>query len=387
MHILHITPYYAPAWAFGGVVSAVTGLATEQARGGHRVTVLTTDALDATHRQRSRREQLDGVTVIRARNVIPAARTMANLSTPWGFSALVRAIAADVLHVHELRTVENLLTPHLAPLICSPHGTLSHTTGRSALKRGWDAVVGRRIARKIDHIAALTRTEAEEADAIWQILGLAAPATTIIPNGVQPFPLELLTRRRARAAGRTVLFLGRLQARKGILLLLQAFASVAEAFPDARLIVAGPDEGMLSAALELTSALGLTQRVTFTGLLDRTAKQAVLVAADVFALPAVGEGLSMSMLEAMSAEIPVLITPGCNLPDVEQRGAGILVEQNVAAIAEGLMRLVRNPDDLRRIGTQARTWIDSEFTWQVVAEQLDRVYASEIARYAQRARR
>ena len=50
MHILHVTPYYAPAWAFGGVVSAVTGLATAQAARSQRVTVLSTDALDFERR-------------------------------------------------------------------------------------------------------------------------------------------------------------------------------------------------------------------------------------------------------------------------------------------------------------------------------------------------
>jgi poly(glycerol-phosphate) alpha-glucosyltransferase len=122
-------------------------------------------------------------------------------------------------------------------------------------------------------------------------------------------------------------------------------------------------------------------------LLDQAAKQAAFVEADVFALPAIGEGLSMSMLEAMSAEIPVLITPGCNLPAVEDRGAGLLVDPEVAAIADGLLRLLRNPDDLRRSGAQARTWIASEFTWKVVAEQLSDVYASEIARFGHRAKR
>src|SRR5258708_26238685 len=85
LNILHVTPYYAPAFAYGGVVSAVTGLATAQAQRGHRVTVLTTDALTRPQRNSMLRETIAGVDVIRCRNVSSVLLARLNLSFPPGF--------------------------------------------------------------------------------------------------------------------------------------------------------------------------------------------------------------------------------------------------------------------------------------------------------------
>src|SRR5262245_28470780 len=136
LHILHVTPYYAPAWSYGGVVSAVTGLAAAQAEGGHRISVLTTDALRQSVRNPTKREVLDCVEVIRCRNLSNTLHARYNLSLPPGFRSAFERLASviDVIHMHELRTVENLLIGHRKPIILSPHGTLPYVTGRSAFK-------------------------------------------------------------------------------------------------------------------------------------------------------------------------------------------------------------------------------------------------------------
>ncbi|MCC7208711.1 MAG: glycosyltransferase, partial [Anaerolineae bacterium] len=106
MHILHVTPYYAPAWAFGGVVSAVSGLAAAQAARGHRVTVLTTDALDVARRNPLHREVIDGVVVVRCRNVSHALRAKLNFSSPRRWRSTFAVLQPpDVIHMHEVRTV------------------------------------------------------------------------------------------------------------------------------------------------------------------------------------------------------------------------------------------------------------------------------------------
>src|SRR5258707_10068135 len=158
LNILHVTPYYAPAFAYGGVVSAVTGLATAQADRGHHVTVLTTDALTRSQRNPVLRETIASVDVIRCRNVSSVLRARLNLSFPRGFRVTFAELArrADVIHIHELRTVENVLIDHATPIVLSAHGTLSYETGRGTFKRTWDALLGRSILRKIDHVAALT---------------------------------------------------------------------------------------------------------------------------------------------------------------------------------------------------------------------------------------
>jgi glycosyltransferase involved in cell wall biosynthesis len=376
MHILHIVPYYAPAWTYGGVVSAVTGLATAQALRGNQVTVLTTDTLSPVARNPFRREEIDGVTVIRCRNLSNTIRGRYNLSQPIGFRQAFQQIAGtvDVIHAHELRTVENLLISR--PFVLSPHGTLSHDTGRSAFKRGWDVLFGRMLLRKVQRVAALTSTEAEEAQSLWAMLKLPFPGAGIIPNGIPAnFTVEGDLRSRYRlGSGPVVLFLGRLHERKGLQYLIPAFAQAARDLADARLLIVGPDEGMLAAAQNLAQQVSMVDRILFTGMLIGADQRAAYASADIFVLPAVGEGLSMAVLEAMAANLPVILTPGCNLPDVEIRGAGLLVSRDIEALAQAIQVLLLDENKRRIMGQQGYTWAHESFTWPAIAAQTELLY-------------
>ncbi|MBX3064331.1 MAG: glycosyltransferase [Anaerolineae bacterium] len=385
MHILHLTPYYAPAIAFGGVVSAVTGLAMAQAALGHRVSVLTTDALDRATRIDKQRERIDGVEVFRVRNLLPALRARVNLSTPLGIGRMVRQLQPDVIHIHELRTVENLLTllpTSPAPVILSPHGTLPYSTGSRANKRGWDALFGKPLMRRINAVTALTEAEAEDVRNLWQELHLHVPSITVIPNGVRldmPTTGDLRARYSIPADAVVVLFLGRLHERKGIQLLIPAFAQATNG-SNARLLIAGPDEGMLTELQRIASEQEIADRVIFAGILTGADRDAALRTADIFALPAIGEGLSMASLEAMAAGIPMLLTPGCNLPEVESRGAGLLVEREIGALAAGLARLLNLPEAARRkLGEHAQAWMRESFGWHSIAERTLECYRQLIS--------
>jgi glycosyltransferase involved in cell wall biosynthesis len=384
MHILHITPYYAPAWAFGGVASAVTGLATAQAALGHHVSVLTTDALGSTTRNPARREAIEGVHVIRIPNVIYALRARLNLSSPSpvAWRAALSRIVADVIHVHEFRTVENLLgLPALRnPVVLSPHGTLPYGTGRSIVKRAWDRLFGQRLARRIDRIAALTSAELDDAQELWASLGVSFPEAAVIPNGVSadlPDQIASATDLRARYGlgdGPVVLFFARLHERKGLQFLIPAFAQVAAEFPAARLFIAGPDAGMRPAAEAQTRNLGIAERIVFAGMLSGQDRLGALATGDLFVLPAVGEGLPMAALEAMAAGMPVILTPGCNLPDIESRGAGLLVERETDALAAALRTLLTSPIQRRAMGENGQRWIREAFTWPVIAARMVDLY-------------
>jgi glycosyltransferase involved in cell wall biosynthesis len=369
------------------VVSAVTALATPQAEAGHQVTVLTTDAL--THRQRIKHphETIDGVRVIRCSNLLYAVRGRLNFSTAFGMWGAWGRLTPppDVIHTHELRTTENLLLTLRGvrmPVVLSPHGTLPYGTGRGGLKRGWDALIGRQLLRRIDHVAALTANEAAEAVHLWATLGLPSPAVTVIPNGVTPDAerdhrkpnLAAFRAQYALGKGRVVLFLGRLHERKGLQFLIPAFAQAAGSDSEARLLIVGPDDGMAAEARRLVTAHGLSERVVFTDMLTGADKAAALAVADVFALPAVGEGLSMAALEALAAGVPIIVTPGCNLPEVEERGAGLLVTREVEPLAAALRTLLGDPQRRREMGKRGRAWAEAAFAWPSIVARLDALY-------------
>ena len=295
MRILHLTPYYAPAYAFGGVVRAVEGMAVALVKRGHEVTVLTTDALDQRRRYDGPlAEMIDGVRVLRRPNAWPWLRGRLNLSTPRGMKRTAETIlpTVDVLHIHEFRTLENLLVTPVAqrlgkPIVLSPHGTLNLETGRGHLKTVWDRLLSPGLALRLDHVIALSEAERAEAESLWRNFGKRQRPTrfSVIPNGVALPEIDqhqLAADFRARYAlgdSPVVLFMGRLQKRKGVDVLIQAFK--AAGLEDARLLIVGPDEGMLS---ELRALAAGDPRIVFTGYLDGDARLGALAAGDIFAL-------------------------------------------------------------------------------------------------------
>lgn len=379
LHVLHLTPYYAPAYSFGGVVRAVEGLTGALVRRGHRVTVLTTDAFSLDARLPADADTThQGVRVLRCPNRIYPLRRL-NLSTPQGMRSQAQELLPeiDILHLHEFRTVENLLVTPLAekigvPVVLSPHGTLTTTTGRSLLKRGWDALLSASVARRVAQVVALTDQERQDARQLWQQLGAEA-AFSVVPNGVHPAEFARLPDASAFRAryglgdAQIVLFMGRLHARKGVDVLARAFK--AANLPDAKLVIAGPDEGMHATLRHLKDA-----NTVLTGYLDSSERLEALAAADLFVLPATGEGLSMAVLEAMSAGVPVLLSPGCHLPEVEPAGAGRIVPPLEQPLAAALHEMLSDTAALQRMSAHARSLVQERFTWERVAQQMEEVY-------------
>lgn len=382
MHILHVTPYYTPAYAFGGVVRAVDGMATALVQRGHQVTVLTTDAYDHGSRYGGASDEvINGVRVIRCQNVSPTLRGKLNLSTPRGMKKITEAImpTVDVVHIHEFRTVENLLVTPTAqamnkPIVLSPHGTLNLSTGRSRLKIWWDKLLSSTVALRIDHVIALVQPELDDVQTLWQNFGRRQFPTqfSIIPNGIQleefqnlPSPAAFRTRYGLGDAP-TVLFMGRLQQRKGVDVLVKAFqlADIA----DSHLLIVGPDEGILDTIQSLAAD---DSRIVITGYLSGEDRLSALSTADIFVLPAVGEGLSMAVLEAMGAGLPVILSHGCNM---NPHDGGYVVDISPDAIADKLRILLTDADLRLQMGQAAQHLIAQSYTWDQIAEQLEGVY-------------
>jgi glycosyltransferase involved in cell wall biosynthesis len=402
MRVLHVVPYYAPAWAWGGVVTAVTGLCRAQARAGHRVSVLTTDTLGPSIRGPAGGDVLDGVEIWRVPTRAVALRARFNLSWPRGFAAaagrIIRDRAIEVVHCHELRSVETVTAVKVAarhhlPVLLSPHGTLPLGTGRSTLKASWDRLLSRRVLPRIRHVVALSESEANEARRLWNAhrLELAHDRLSIVPNGVEPAaPVDAGERHRARRGldladtARVVLYLGRLHPRKNLLSLIEAFATLSGRRPEARLLLAGRDDGALAGIHQSMTRHGIGARVVVVGMVDDRGRREVLAAADVLASVGIGEGMPMAALEALMVGVPVVLAEEWGMGEAITAGAGAISGHEPSAIAAALERMLDAGDDAR---DRARTVAMARFVWPVVASRLDRVLEGIVRNAAQAAHR
>ncbi|KMZ11400.1 LPS glycosyltransferase [Candidatus Burkholderia humilis] len=182
----------------------------------------------------------------------------------------------------------------------------------------------------------------------WIDSTIAGTRTEVVFNGV---PINNLSRSPANAIP-TILFLGRVEAQKGIDDLISAFRRVASIVPDALLEIGG--EGAIPFYEEKCRDL---PTVRFLGWMDENQREAALRRAAVLTLPSWNEGLPMSILEAMSAGLPTVAIEVGGVPEVVVNGeTGILVApRDVDALASALAKILSNPELGKQMGNNGRT--------------------------------
>ena len=177
--------------------------------------------------------------------------------------------------------------------------------------------------------------------------------------------------------------MGRIHPIKGADKLLAAFLLVQESFPEAVLILAGPDEFNLELDFrKRANASGLAHRIVFPGMVQGEIKAQLLVRADLFCLPSDAEGFSMAVLEALASSTAVLLSVGCHFPEVEVHGAGKIAEADPQALASALRTLLADPEALKRMGRRGRDLVMARYTWDSVTDEMLNAYAEGVSRYA-----
>lgn len=203
----------------------------------------------------------------------------------------------------------------------------------------------------------------------------ASVPVEILPNAVRLPDLAGVHSARAGApASYRVLSLGRIGRRKGSYDLLDAFASLLQSVPHARLVLGG--DGEIDSIRERARSLGIADRVELPGWLDRAGAEHELGRADVFALPSYAEGLPMALLEAMSWRLPVISSPVGGIPQVIRDGrTGVLVEPgDVAGLHAALVAVAANPAAAAEMAVAARELIAREFSLDAHIDRLGALY-------------
>jgi glycosyltransferase involved in cell wall biosynthesis len=173
-----------------------------------------------------------------------------------------------------------------------------------------------------------------------------------------------------------VLFLGRMHADKGIFDLLEAVAAARAAVPEVRLVCAGDGERI--AVARYAERLGIADAVKFTGWVGPSGKRALFEAASVFALPSYGEGLPISLLEAMAAGVPVVASAVGGIPEVVSDGvSGLLVAPgDKASLERALRKLLIDGAFNQRIAAAARETARLRFSPERALPHLESIYGA-----------
>lgn len=389
MKILHISPSYYPAVQFGGPIRSVHALNLALVGEGAQVTVMTTNA------------------GLRNRTDIPSATPLITEGIPvtyypyrgyehYNFSlSFLRAVFRevpkyDVVHITAVWNFPVLAAGlaclwHGKPFVLSPRGTLYAETiaHRSAfIKRLYYRLVAGIPVRRASLLHFTTHDEASQ---VRSLFNLKNPFV-VIPNGIdlkisdQAAPVE-----HPEWNGMDyLLFLGRIDRKKGLDILLPAFATVVKKYPKLKLMIAGPDnEGYGETVRNLASTLGISHALVFPGMLEGAAKWNAYRRARGFVLTSYSENFGMTVAEAMACHCPVVISDKVALAEfIRDADAGYICTTTVESATEHILNLLDSPEQAREKAQKARHIAEESFEIRQVARQFLKAYQQLIPTHA-----
>jgi glycosyltransferase involved in cell wall biosynthesis len=378
LSLLHVVPNLNPG--IGGPAASVPGLAAALSRAGVASLIA---SLDYTEYGTS--VPLADASLL---TVQPGlfSRGLRGWSPPLRAAIERAGRNSDLIHSHGLWMVPGTYARRTAerfgvPLLISPRGMLdSWSLDRSrAKKRLATWLYERRNLRSARLFHATSDLEVESI----RRFGLSQPIA-VLPNGMSlptasevPLRGALEGRFPALSGKRWLLFLSRLDSKKGLDLLLQLWREMGPHFPDWQLVVAGPDlEGFgarSQAAVDADEVL--RPRTTFTGMLEGVDKAAALAGADIFALPTRGENFGVAIAESLAYGTPVITTTAAPWEDLLRYECGWWVAPELGAFGAGLEAALRTSQHvLGEMGQRGRVLVRERLDWEAIAHQWIKVY-------------
>lgn len=389
MRILHVIANVA--LRYGGPTQALMGMAKSLVEIGSEVTIFTTNQdgdgiLDVPLDVPIMKDGIE-IRYFPIQNPrffgtsMPLARTL---------KQELKSNKYDIVHIHCLYLFHGAVVAHYCrkygiPYIVSPHGTLDPFIYHRHRKR--KAFIELLFENKnLNHASALHYTTEEEKV-------LARPfinhdRSFVVPNGLymEDYQSEVVAGSfRAKYPEtknkKIILFFSRLNFKKGLDLLIDAFAKVNAVKDDVHLVITGPDnEGYGQIVKGWIQDKGLRDHVTFTGMLTGQDKLEVLKDSDMFVLPSYSENFGIAVIEAMICGLPVIISNKVNIwHELIDHEAGEVVNCDSSEVAVSMLRLLDNPEYCSRLVENGMRLVESQFQWSKVGESLHNNYKEILA--------
>lgn len=294
-----------------------------------------------------------------------------------------QAVSTDIIHMHSMWLYPNLAGSRAArragtPYIVRPAGSLEPWSleNRKLKKKLYLSLISRRILNGAARIHAVSPQEAGRIETF----GFKSPVI-MVPNGVQIRDIRLQESKKSALmalnwprARKRILFLGRIDPKKGVELLLKAFSLIDAESLDARLVFVGPDDHHYAQGIKAkASRMRESSRIHFVGELLGERKWRAFRAADIFVLPSYSENFGNAVLEALSVGTPVAVSQNTPWESVRQRGAGYWLPRETNAFAEAILKVISS-EELHSSMSRAAIDLASEFSWESVSSRMTEVY-------------
>jgi len=295
----------------------------------------------------------------------------------------------DLLHIHALFSYSSMAAARAArragvPYVIRPLGTLNRygvSQRRPWLKRASLALLEGPALRAAAAVHFTSVDEQREAEALRLPL-----RGVVIPLGVEAGPPADVALVRAQFAGLAdapyLLYLSRLDPKKNLEGLLEAFGRLPLQWSMVRLLVAGAGEARYVAGLQdRTARLGLSDRVVWAGHVEGELKASALAGALAFVLPSFSENFGIAAAEALMAGLPCVLGQGVAIAgEVAEAGAGLAVAPDADSIAVALTAVLSDPQGRNRMAASAKTLAQRAYSAETMGERLVALYQQILKR-------
>lgn len=288
----------------------------------------------------------------------------------------------DVVHIHALfsypATIAALFSrKSRVPYVIRPLGTLNRWGIRN--RRPWLKQLSLRcVEAKVLRSAAFVHFTAEDERA--QASGLGIPHRPIVIPNIAEAAQTASVKHSRSGSSFEILFLSRIDPKKGLDLLLDAFQDIRRRIPYARLTIAGSGNPAFAKSLRTQATrLGLDSAICWREFVSGEEKQRLLSESDVFVLPSYSENFGIAAVEAMASGLPVVITDAVAIhPDVSRERAGLVVTCVAAEICSAVLELYRQPALRAEFSENGRALVQKNFSSRAVAQSLISCYETAI---------
>jgi glycosyltransferase involved in cell wall biosynthesis len=289
----------------------------------------------------------------------------------------------DVVHVHALFSFASEVAALIArrrgvPYVIRPLGVLNRygmRLRRPRLKRLWIWLVAGPLLRDAAAVHFTSQAEADEASELGiPMRGVVIPLGVELPEPGDPESMR--ARFPALRGARVLLFLSRLDPKKNLEGLIDAFSEVAPEVPDLRLLVCGSGaSGYVDSLKARATANGVGERVVWAGEVRGAEKASAFALADLFVLPSLSENFGIAVVEALAARVPVVVSDGIPLASrIVEVGAGWRCGTDGPSVAAALRAALDPAIDRRAVGERGRALVAAEYSVDVMGQRLKALY-------------